>query len=148
MCVGCHCNSQLLTNFSYLSKLSLQCAHPVIVTRSFLKTRCSVFVCVQVRASGMLACCNKDCTRRFCEHCLSKSIGDDVNPQTSNAWERCLRQSQNLCIARSLVSFVHPLFVLVPLFLAQHAMIGHKLLSNLIYERHTLSDSIISERHA
>jgi len=42
---------------------------------------------VKVRASGMLACCNKDCTRRFCEHCLSKSIGDDVNPQTSNAWE-------------------------------------------------------------
>mmetsp|Transcript_1393 Transcript_1393/g.3048 ORF Transcript_1393/g.3048 Transcript_1393/m.3048 type:complete len:711 (-) Transcript_1393:240-2372(-) len=41
---------------------------------------------VKVRASGMLACCNKDCTRRFCEHCLSKSIGDDVNPQTSNAW--------------------------------------------------------------
>lgn len=34
----------------------------------------------------MLACCNKDCTRRFCEHCLSKSIGDDVNPQTSAAW--------------------------------------------------------------
>jgi len=44
-------------------------------------------VTVQVRASGMLACCNKDCTRRFCEHCLSKSIGDDVNPQTSSAWE-------------------------------------------------------------
>lgn len=42
---------------------------------------------VKVRASGMLACCNKDCTRRFCEHCLSKSIGDDVNPQTSTAWE-------------------------------------------------------------
>jgi hypothetical protein len=41
---------------------------------------------VKVRASGMLACCNKDCTRRFCEHCLSKSIGDDVNPQTSTAW--------------------------------------------------------------
>eukprot|EP00293_Proteomonas_sulcata_P019747 CAMPEP_0184303188 /NCGR_PEP_ID=MMETSP1049-20130417/12972_1 /TAXON_ID=77928 /ORGANISM="Proteomonas sulcata, Strain CCMP704" /LENGTH=690 /DNA_ID=CAMNT_0026614649 /DNA_START=96 /DNA_END=2168 /DNA_ORIENTATION=+ len=41
---------------------------------------------VKVRASGMLACSNKDCTRRFCEHCLSKSIGDDVNPQTSNAW--------------------------------------------------------------
>ena len=41
---------------------------------------------VKVRASGMLACCNKDCTRRFCEHCLSKSIGDDVNPQTSSAW--------------------------------------------------------------
>lgn len=41
---------------------------------------------VKVRASGMLACCNKDCTRRFCEHCLSKSIGDDVNPQTSAAW--------------------------------------------------------------
>jgi len=41
---------------------------------------------VKVRASGMLACCNKDCTRRFCEHCLSKSIGDDVNPQTSPAW--------------------------------------------------------------
>ena len=41
---------------------------------------------VKVRASGMLACCNKDCTRRFCEHCLSKSIGDDVNPLTSSAW--------------------------------------------------------------
>ena len=34
----------------------------------------------------MLACGNKDCTRRFCEHCLSKSIGDDVNPATSDAW--------------------------------------------------------------
>jgi len=44
---------------------------------------------VKVRASGMLACCNKDCTRRFCEHCLSKSIGDDVNPQTSDAWVNC-----------------------------------------------------------
>jgi hypothetical protein len=29
---------------------------------------------VKVRASGMLACCNKDCTRRFCEHCLSKVL--------------------------------------------------------------------------
>mmetsp|Transcript_7038 Transcript_7038/g.13583 ORF Transcript_7038/g.13583 Transcript_7038/m.13583 type:complete len:617 (+) Transcript_7038:128-1978(+) len=41
---------------------------------------------VKVRASGMLACGNTDCTRRFCEHCLSKSIGDDVDPETSEAW--------------------------------------------------------------
>mmetsp|Transcript_19170 Transcript_19170/g.48435 ORF Transcript_19170/g.48435 Transcript_19170/m.48435 type:complete len:470 (-) Transcript_19170:470-1879(-) len=41
---------------------------------------------LKVRASGMLACGNKDCTRRFCEHCLSKSLSDDVNPETSDSW--------------------------------------------------------------
>jgi len=42
---------------------------------------------VKVRASSMLACENKECSRRFCEHCLLTHLGEDVNPMSSDAWQ-------------------------------------------------------------
>jgi hypothetical protein len=34
----------------------------------------------------MLACENKECCRRFCEHCLLTHIGETVAPMSSDAW--------------------------------------------------------------
>ncbi|KAJ1489027.1 hypothetical protein T484DRAFT_1886376 [Baffinella frigidus] len=41
---------------------------------------------VKVRASSMLACENKECCRRFCEHCLLTHLGETVEPMSSDAW--------------------------------------------------------------
>jgi len=37
---------------------------------------------VKVKASAMLACSNKGCARRFCEQCLVKQLGDNLDPSS------------------------------------------------------------------
>jgi len=41
---------------------------------------------VKLRASAMMACENKGCARRYCEHCLTTQLKDDLNKDSSPAW--------------------------------------------------------------
>jgi hypothetical protein len=41
---------------------------------------------VKLRASAMMACENKGCARRYCEHCLTTQLKDDLNKEKSSSW--------------------------------------------------------------
>jgi len=41
---------------------------------------------VKLRASAMMACETKGCARRYCEHCLTTQLKDDLCKESSSSW--------------------------------------------------------------